>query len=49
MFKSEVTLANKAEHSGRTPISKTGENVNQIKKLIHENRCAIISNLANVL
>jgi hypothetical protein len=37
--KTEMMLSdNKAGHSGCPPISKAGENVVQIKKLVHEYR-----------
>jgi bacterioferritin-associated ferredoxin len=49
MFKSEATSANKAEHSGCPPISKTDENVVQIREPVYENRCVTISNLTNVI
>jgi hypothetical protein len=48
-FRSGVTSVENAKHLGCPSMSKTDENVDQVKKLVLENRKIVICEGANVL
>jgi hypothetical protein len=47
-FKSDVIFVEVAEHLGCLSMHKTDENMDQVKKLVHENRRVTVHEVSNM-